>query len=376
MTLWKRYCLLISQVIDYVGIMFRLPYTTQARLARLAGVSPAAVSMAMSGKGTLSPKTRSRILEIAKLMNYGPLASGERGRRHVIDEFPRRSIGFLAEFSGVGNFHLNSYYTRILGGITHACSRLNVCLVPLSAQRLATIAPESLCVDGVVIFFKETWEVIRRTPLAHRPMVSVVKEFPGLACIRSDEARVVGMAIDYLYEKGHRHISYAGPFYGPIAERRQESYRHHLKRLSLSPDRGEIYMTSHDYYQAGRGVATDLAYWKSYPHAIVIYNDMMALGLLQGCLERKIRVPEDLSIVSIDGIVEGQYSFPPLTTVSINGDQMGEKAVELLSRFLDQDMYANETILIEPTMIERGSVANILESPRKVIGNEFSSTDG
>ena len=64
--------------------------------------------------------------------------------------------------------------------------------------------------------------------------------------------------------------------------------------------------------------------------AVFVASDLQALGLLQACHRLGIRVPEDLAVVSFDGIPEAAYTFPPLTTVHQSPEQMGREMVALL----------------------------------------------
>ncbi|MBE5930447.1 MAG: GGDEF domain-containing protein [Lachnospiraceae bacterium] len=67
-----------------------------------------------------------------------------------------------------------------------------------------------------------------------------------------------------------------------------------------------------------------------YPQAIICANDYMALAVLRELNERGIRVPEEVCVSGFDDLMEAQHAEPPLTTVSVNFEEMAERAVDLI----------------------------------------------
>ena len=72
------------------------------------------------------------------------------------------------------------------------------------------------------------------------------------------------------------------------------------------------------------------------PDAIVAYNDMMAIGILRALHERKIAVPEQISVVGFDNLVASQYSNPPLTTVGVSRDLVARLTVDTLMNMVSE----------------------------------------
>lgn len=82
-----------------------------------------------------------------------------------------------------------------------------------------------------------------------------------------------------------------------------------------------------DHFLAGR--------IDSYPQAIVCSNDYMALSVCIELGNRGIRVPEDVCVSGFDDLMEAQHCEPPLTTVSVNFEEMAIRAIELIDE-IDQ----------------------------------------
>ncbi|WP_248323836.1 MULTISPECIES: LacI family DNA-binding transcriptional regulator [unclassified Caballeronia] len=108
----------------------------------------------------------------------------------------------------------------------------------------------------------------------------------------------------------------------------------------------------------GRALARRLAADDERPTGIVAVNDLMALGLMAGLRESGLRVPEDVSIVGMDGHFLAAISNPALTTVQLPVPAMAAAMVERVMRAHDEPMPASEQALFtEITLVERESVA-------------------
>jgi DNA-binding LacI/PurR family transcriptional regulator len=108
----------------------------------------------------------------------------------------------------------------------------------------------------------------------------------------------------------------------------------------------------------GRALARLLSQDDARPTGIVAVNDLMALGLMAGLRECGLRVPEDVSIVGMDGHFLAAISNPALTTVQLPVPAMAAAMVERAMRPHDEPMPASEQALFtDITLVERESVA-------------------
>ena len=87
------------------------------------------------------------------------------------------------------------------------------------------------------------------------------------------------------------------------------------------------------------------------PTVIVCGNDILALGVLFECLERGIRVPEEISITGYDGIDLSAHVTPALTTVYIPSAEMGVVAADHLAARLEGKTVADKTCLTTDLVI-------------------------
>lgn len=94
------------------------------------------------------------------------------------------------------------------------------------------------------------------------------------------------------------------------------------------------------------------------PSAIVIVNDLTALGFMEYCRESKVKIPEQISIVSFDNIAFSSLYDIQLTTVSQHVCEMSEQAARLMLKQLKQPGLKPERIILDPTLIIRNTTAN------------------
>lgn len=86
------------------------------------------------------------------------------------------------------------------------------------------------------------------------------------------------------------------------------------------------------------------------PDAVFAFDDLMAIGAMRACLERKVRIPEDVAVVGFDGIPEGQFHTPSLTTVTPDLPALATNALEILIRTIEGDAGEPERIFIPWTL--------------------------
>jgi len=96
---------------------------------------------------------------------------------------------------------------------------------------------------------------------------------------------------------------------------------------------------------------------KQPPTAIFCFNDEMAIGVIHTARRRKMRIPDDLSVVGVDDIRYARYTDPPLTTVAQPMRQMGENAVRVLLDILNGGNGAPEQVTLPHTLVVRASTA-------------------
>ena len=189
-------------------------------------------------------------------------------------------------------------------------------------------------------------------------MVSYVDD-PDLYMVGFDHEKGAYEATAHLIEQGYRRIGYMGAeAANRLSELREQGYRRALEEHGLSPDETLIFRRLEgagwermkSSYEAGRELAAD----PGRPDALLLYNDIAALGLQRALLEAGLRIPDDIGLVGFDDIEQASYAPVPLTTVRQSADAISARAVDLLLRQIAQRS-VEPRVVLEPELIPRAS---------------------
>jgi DNA-binding LacI/PurR family transcriptional regulator len=335
---------------------------TIRQLARLAGVSPAAVSLALRGKPGVSAATRARIQALADEYQYrlpAPLHPDLRGR------FP--TIGYVTLSLEAQGF------AQILNGILEVGFRESVRVVPLRLHGDTSpdlgLALEVLIeqgIDGLLIRAMPGQEIpppVVMELYSREIAVVCIDHVPADApfdCVASDATAGGWSVVEYLYGLGHRDIAilrYSTDDTNVLAMMRAAKHfgmtaRYVMLERSGMPD----------------DVTAAFALPES-PTAFVCQNDYgAALALIQA-RRRGVKVPQQLSIVGYGNYVLSGFCDPRLATVEAHNAEVGRRALTLLLQRIQARRlvghYPPETILLPPELLPRETIAPPRRRPRR-----------
>jgi LacI family transcriptional regulator/LacI family repressor for deo operon, udp, cdd, tsx, nupC, and nupG len=175
-------------------------------------------------------------------------------------------------------------------------------------------------------------------------LINNQEEGEFLHSVTANDIQGAELAVEHFIELGHCEIGYIGASNRPKSNRRRQmGYETALKNAGIEPDRNWIAQPANDS-DFNRGQAGFEQLSSSGVTAIFCYNDIIAIGLLMACQEKRIRVPEQLSIIGFDDINASQYVSPPLTTVSQSRLQLGKTAMEMTLALLNMDDVQDHTL--------------------------------
>lgn len=168
-------------------------------------------------------------------------------------------------------------------------------------------------------------------------------------------------ATQHLIALGHRKI---GCITGPLSSRnacdRLEGYEQALRDAGIAPSPEWIcqgdYKPAKGYEAAGRLIDKGI-------RAIFASNDLMAFGVYRAASERGLSIPEDLSVVGFDGILQSEFMMPPLTTVIQPTYEVGRAAMTLLRRAMANQAASGESVELFAELAVRGSTAPLRPGP-------------
>jgi DNA-binding LacI/PurR family transcriptional regulator len=335
-----------------------------ALVARVAGVARSTASMALRGDERIAPTTRDRVRQLANQLGYHQHLNVDARRmaaRRSGRPLPADTIGFLWGVEG-GPISRTSFFQRLLEGMLAACWEKRLMLGLLNFDSRQPEMLTTLAQADAVVMPHSAASVLGAVKQLGKPIVAFFQDDPTLATIGIDERDAVTLAYRHLWEHGHRSIGYLGaPIQLGTAARRWTAYCACVKESGRPYDDAHVVLVQGlaGYDLAGADCLRQLWTRPTHPTAVIVYNDLMALGVLQAARELGVRVPAELSVVSIDDIPEAAAATPGLTTVSIDIEGMGRTAVLLAEEFARTATYRAGQTHSKVTLKERASVARI-----------------
>lgn len=317
-------------------------------IAELAGVSPSTVSRALGKPGRISAQTAAKIRAAADELNFrvNPMARAlPTGRTNTL-------ALVVADIT-------NPMVFGIVRGAEAAATAAGYTLVIAESQESGDAEATAIeqimpSVDGVILATTRLSSE-RITGLAGRkPVVLINRAVDSVPSVLSDVEGGVRELVAHLDGLGHRSIAYlAGPATSWISGRRWAAL------LECAEPRGIAVV------EIGPGDPTIEGGGELYRRvmasragAVVAYNDLMAIGLMQAAARHGAAVPGELSVAGFDDIFGSELITPALTTVRAELGRAGERAVQqLLSAVYGDERVsrAEREELLATELVVRGS---------------------
>lgn len=320
-----------------------------AEVAKTAGVSTTTVSRVINSISTVSEDNRRRVLEAVKKLKYRPNPSAQRlasGRTNTIGLI-------IPRFEGI--FH--SYYAlQIIKGIGAGAERLRCDLLLHITDGKSFVNP--VAVDGVVFAdIDGCEELLDRALDEGLPNVVLnhyVEELP-VNCVAIDNKTAAERVVDYLLRLGHRDIAtITGDLKTQAGLDRLDGFVKAMKARQL-PVKDEYVRFGDFSLPSARSAAEALLSLKDRPTAIFVGSDEMALEVINVALAKRLRVPEDLSVVGFDDNPIAAHGRVPLTTVRQPLAEMGRTGLEVLFQHVKNKKQSPTKLLLPTELVERQS---------------------
>ncbi|ROQ60191.1 LacI family transcriptional regulator [Streptomyces sp. 840.1] len=308
--------------------------TVSSRLkdvAALAGVSTRTVSNVVSGSGAVANETRARVQAALDELGYRPNVAARNlraGRTGL--------IGLV-----IPELH-SPYFGELAGLIVEAAQQRSWTVVidqtfgDREAERRLLEGAGDRLVDGLII---SPWSLGPEELTGRSREVPVVllgeQEAHGVADrVAVDSVLAADEATTHLLRSGRRRIAAIGVqphLRNETARQRLAGYRQALHRAGLKPDPTLERPVTTLHRKDGAEAMTALLKAGQRPDGVFAFSDELALGALHAAVTRGVRVPQDIAVVGFDGIEDGRYANPPLTTVVPDKRQIAERALQCLA---------------------------------------------
>jgi DNA-binding LacI/PurR family transcriptional regulator len=330
-------------------------------IARKAGVSHTTVSRALLGNPLISLDTTERIRRLAAEMGYRPSAAARSLKTNR-----SQALGVI-----VSNID-DPYFSEVLQGIESTAQQRGYSLFIAASQHdperedAIVQAMVEHRVEGVIVCSSSFGaERGHRFVQYGVPIVAVnnqaVEDYRY--SIYHDDVDGSRQLTAHLIGIGHKRIGYLGnALAGRTNLDRLAGYRQELQAAHLELPGQYIHDARYGEAGAINAAAQHFLRLPEPPTALVCYNDMMAIELLQSLQRAGRLVPRDLSVTGFDNIVFSAYTAPALTTFDQPKRYIGEEAGRLLLSLLEVrqepqvEMNGNVRVL-RGRLLVRGSTA-------------------
>lgn len=319
-----------------------------------AGVSIGTVSRAMSGKSRILPDTRARILAAAAQLGYVPDSAAQSLRsnqtKFIGCAVPLASHpAFTALLSSAEQILRQAGYALVLGNTADRITR-EVELVDFFRQRN---------VDGLITTLarEDDPEAIQRLRDLGLPVVLIERYVEeGFDSVLLDQAHGAYAATSYLLSQGHKRIALVTSALQNWAGReRKKAFLKAYNDFGADPEQAMI-RTMESPVDFGLSESLELLGTASPPTAVVAGVQEL-VPLLRAVRSRGLRIPEDLSIITLGDSDLAELMYPAISAVRWNGDEVGRVAANLLLQRIADPHHASRKILLPTEFVIRASCA-------------------
>ena len=329
-----------------------------SEIARLAGVSPAAVSRYING-GSLSEEKRQIIKKVIDETGYVPNLTARSLRQQrsdsigvIVPKFNSDSVSNLIE--GVSSVLNKAGYMAIFGNTENDEKREIEYMRMMQESNTAGIL-----LMGTVITPKHVG-FFRNSKI---PVVVCGQNHPSVTCVYHDDKGAAKEITRFIISKGRRRLAFVGAVETDVSVgiNRRLGVEEAMSEAGLDPNElahAQVFFTADVGYK-GMNEILDGGFT---PDGVICATDTLAVGAIRALKERGLTVPDDVSVGGIGGGMAGTIITPALTTVQLFHRKSGERGTQLLLTLIDQQReHPDEKLPITQTMfgyslIERDSV--------------------
>lgn len=308
-------------------------------LASNLGVSASTVSRVLNQRGRIAPATRKKVLDGARAAGFRPrMAARQITLALVMDRHKYASM--------------SGFIPLLLSNLVGALARQEVAVELFTEQNLNRLHDRHI--DGVIAMAWDdaTMDILRS--LKNVPVVTLNRmDIPEFSSVATDHRADGEIVVNHLYAKGHRSIAMIGEERDNWGSRQRASgFLEQLKAMGLPSDESLVAYTEHQpmYGQLRRLIGME-------PTAVFIAGESLGIETLYILREMlNIRVPADISVITMESAKVSQFLSPPLTAIMQPLEELSNTALEVLLKQITEGSSKPVQIVLKNRLIERESV--------------------
>lgn len=323
------------------------------QVAEKAGVSVATVSRVLNQQDTVSAKTRIKVEDAIKKLNYEPSLLGRNLRnsesRLLLILIPKISNPFYFEIiKGIETTAINQSYNILLCETDSNPERENI-YFDLVKKKMA---------DGI-ISMDPAVNMDTLIQLAERHNIIQCSEYAidsSIPYVTIDNEAAAYIAVKHLIKIGHKKIAFINSDKKYLyARQREAGYKKALQEQNIRVQEQYICYSQQLDFEYGQQAMRKILHMDDRPTAVFAVSDLLAIGALKEIHANGLRVPDDIAVVGFDKIDFSNMTHPTLTTIAQPMYKMGTIAAQMLmdkikgkeveSVILDHELVIRESTL-------------------------------
>lgn len=307
-------------------------------IAEAADVAVSTVSHVLNGTAPISAEVRERVLNAANSLGY--LAR----RREKAAIAVLRSVLLAMPSDTLPHSEINLFSWTLLSALMRECERRAIRVVPTEIDRPdvngARIVEQARAadVDGILLLSEDGPDMLEDIAASKIPTVLMNGEDHEMQVdsVTPGNRFAARHATNWLIEQGHRHIMHLTWEGRSTVRRRRDGFLDAFRANGLPLTNAHVHLSKG--YMPEYGAEAIRAWLDSHDGtmgdvtAIFCAADNLALGIMPVLTRAGIKLPGDVSIVGFDGVALGEFTMPPLTTISVPLEHLGPAALNLLEQ--------------------------------------------
>ena len=304
-------------------------------VAKYAGVGVGTVSRVINNEKAVGEKTRTKVLEAMKALNYS--------RNNMAFRLRKNETRIIALLVPVVN---HPFFAKLAYYVEDEASRFGYSVILVSSQQKVDKEAEIITkinqreVDGAVFVTHYNHE---EEELESCPIVSIDRTFgPNIPYVTSDNYDATRKALKYMIERGAKSVGYIGskPLVDSEVSERERAYYDVMAEYDMPP------RIVNEVMQHGEETVIVADFMERYPDVDGVFVSGYTLSqfLYEAALEQGRRIPEDLQVVSYDGIFK-PWGISNITSVEQPIEEMARQVVRLLIKKIHGEETPSRTVL-------------------------------
>jgi DNA-binding LacI/PurR family transcriptional regulator len=313
---------------------------TSLDIAELAGVSQSTVSRALRGNPMVSKKTRQRILDIARQLDY----TVDKNASNLRSQQTHTLALLFFEDPTSDDSNINPFFLSMQSWITRVCSERGYDLL-VSFQSMSrnwhADYTGSRKADGLILLgygdflaYRGKLDALGQSGARFVRWGSLLPDRFGIS-IGSDNLQGGRMVCEHMVAQGRRRIAFLGaPEHSPEVLERYRGYEAALQAAGVALDPA-LRIDAVTNEQSGHDAVLALLDRGQQFDAVFAASDLIAIGAMRALKNRGLGIPEDVAVAGFDDIAMASSVSPPLTTVAQDTRRAGRLLVEALINLIE-----------------------------------------